>query len=191
MLHFTFSTVFASVLCPFVQVAFFLVLSTKKCEESTKVTLTGIRNGILDDVVNTLKEAYEHVKDCLDESIVMRFAMWIRFVVDVDQCTYEASVNSGSSQLIVSACGHLPLTATLFRGPHVDYQNNGFTFSSCALGVACADLRFENKASDCQFDVWDIKVKARTENVADISTSWVTILSNVTLREQDAQSFGW
>ena len=29
------------------------------------MTLTGIRNGILDDVVNTLKEAYEHVKDFL------------------------------------------------------------------------------------------------------------------------------
>ena len=40
----------------------------------------------------------------------------------------------------------MPLTGTLFRGPGVQYDNNGFTLSSCALGVACADLRFENKA---------------------------------------------
>eukprot|EP00439_Symbiodinium_sp_Y106_P067083 s2066_g11.t1 len=147
------------------------------------VTLTGIHNGFFDDVINSIRDAYEHVKDCLDESLLMRFAMWIRFVVDTDRCNYEASVNSGSAHLTVSACGHMPLTGSLFRGPGVQYDNNGFTLSSCALGVACADLRFENKAADCQFDVWDIKVKARTENFADISTTWVTVLSNVTLHE--------
>ena len=56
-------------------------------------------------------------QDCLDESIVMRFAMWIRFVVDVDQCTYEASVNSGSSQLIVSACGSMASREKLQPSP--------------------------------------------------------------------------
>ena len=30
---------------------------------NTQVTLTGIRNGFVDDMVNTIKEAYEHVKD--------------------------------------------------------------------------------------------------------------------------------
>ena len=50
-------------------------------------------------------------KDCLDESLLMRFAMWMRFVVDVDRCNYEASVNSGSAHLTVSACGRLDVKA--------------------------------------------------------------------------------
>ena len=48
------------------------------------------------------------------ESILMRFAMWIRLVVDADQCNYEASVNSGSAHLTVSACGRLATFGMMF-----------------------------------------------------------------------------
>ncbi len=44
-------------------------------------------------------------KDCVDSSARIRFAMWIRFLVDTSACDVNASVNSGSAVMTISTCG--------------------------------------------------------------------------------------
>ncbi|CAJ1393668.1 unnamed protein product [Effrenium voratum] len=147
------------------------------------LTLTGLRNGVFDDVTNSLREALEGVRDCLGESLLLRFAIWFRFLVDSAACQVEASVNSGSAQLTMSTCGHFPLSATLFRGPGVQYDSDVITFSSCTHDVVCADLRFENKAG-CNYNIWDVKTRARSETPVHINTPWVTVVTNASLLER-------
>ena len=90
-------------------------------------------------------------------------------------------------ELILSSCdlgslGHFPLSATLFRGPGVQYDTDTITFSSCAHDAICSDLRLVNKAG-CQYNVWDIKTRARAEQPLHLFTPWVTLLTNVTLSQ--------
>lgn len=44
-------------------------------------------------------------QDCVDASARIRFAMWIRFLVDTSACDVNASVNSGSAVMTMSTCG--------------------------------------------------------------------------------------
>lgn len=48
--------------------------------------------------------------------------------------------------------GHFPLSATLFRGPGVQYDTDTITFSSCAHDMICSDLQLVNKAEMESFE---------------------------------------
>ncbi|CAK9055143.1 unnamed protein product [Durusdinium trenchii] len=148
------------------------------------VTLTGLKNNgdFFDDVGDFFHDVFEGVRECLDESAQLRFELQFRFLVDTSQCQVEATLNTGSAMMTISTCGHFPVTATLFRGPGVYYDQDRVTFSSCAHDVMCADIRFLNKAG-CNYNVWDVQTRARSEIPVRLTTRWITLVSNATLYE--------
>eukprot|EP00931_Biecheleriopsis_adriatica_P081722 TRINITY_DN55079_c0_g1_i1.p1 TRINITY_DN55079_c0_g1~~TRINITY_DN55079_c0_g1_i1.p1 ORF type:complete len:242 (-),score=45.18 TRINITY_DN55079_c0_g1_i1:78-770(-) len=144
------------------------------------VTLSGLHDDIFSDIGEALKQVVDKSLECLDKTIQVHFAMWLRFVLDPQHCAVEASVNSGSAKLRASLCGELPVSVTLLSGPAVKYDTLGVTFTQCAHDVVCLDLRFDNKGG-CDFNLWDVRTRASVQQPLPMRTGWVPVLWDVKL----------